>query len=73
MQKKNRTEKDILESIEDKLERLTAITAIQGKEEKTQAKILKSLGFKYREISNLTGIAEGTLKTWDHQSKKGKK
>ncbi len=70
MKKNERTEKQILESIENKLEKLMGIMAIQGKEEKKQAKILKSLGFKYREVSELTGIPEGTLKTWDHTSKK---
>lgn len=73
MVEKKRNEKELLESIENKLDKLIGVTAIQGKEDKLQAKILKSLGFKYREVSELTGIAEGTLKTWDHQAKKRKK
>ena len=70
MVENQRSEKEILKSIESKLDRLIGVTAIQGKENKLQAKILKSLGFRYREVSELTGIAEGTLKTWDHQAKK---
>lgn len=62
MAEKTRNERDLLESIDYKLDKLIGVAAIQGKEEKLQAKILKSLGFKYREISELTGIAEGTLK-----------
>jgi DNA-directed RNA polymerase specialized sigma24 family protein len=64
------TEIELLVEINKKLDRLIGICAIQGKDEERQAKILKSLGFTYKEISNLTGIAEGTLKTWDHRSKK---
>jgi len=70
MTEKIRTERELLESIEHKLDRLIGITAISGKNEKLQAKILKSLNFSYREISEFTGVAEGTLKTWDHKSKK---
>ncbi len=66
VESKEKTER-LLEEINNKLGRLIAISAIQGKEERKQAQILKSLGFKYREISELTGIAEGTLKSWDHQ------
>lgn len=73
MPKQPRNEIDVLESIENKIDKLIGVTAIQGKKEQVQAKILKSLGFKYREISELTGIPEGTLKTWDHQTKKRKK
>ncbi|MDO8740357.1 MAG: hypothetical protein Q7J54_02145 [Candidatus Woesearchaeota archaeon] len=73
MAEKIRSERELLESIEHKLDKLIGVTAIQGKEDKLRAKILKSLGFKYREISELTGIAEGTLKIWDHRSKKGGK
>ncbi len=73
MVEKQRSEKELLESIENKLDKLIGVTAIQGKQDKLKAKILKSLGFKYREISELTGISEGTLKTWDHLSKKRNK
>lgn len=70
-----KSEKELLQDIVEKLEKLIGITAIQGKNEKIQAKILKSLGFKYKEISQLIGVAEGTLKTWDHRltHKKGEK
>ncbi len=64
------TEIDLLSDISIKLDKLIALIAIQGKSEQKQASILKSLGFTYKEISNLTGIPEGTLKTWDHAKRK---
>ena len=40
------------------------------KEDEKKLKILKSLGLPYSEISKLTGIPEGTLKTWDFKQRK---
>jgi len=55
------TEK-ILEEISLKLDKLIAITAIQGKDEEQQIKILKALGVSTKEISQLIGINEGSRK-----------
>ncbi|TKJ17582.1 hypothetical protein CEE44_03550 [Candidatus Woesearchaeota archaeon B3_Woes] len=60
----------ILHEISKKLDKLIAISAIQGKDEDRQIKILKSLKFTYKDISNLIGIPEGTLKIRDHRERK---
>lgn len=62
------SEIDFLAEISAKLDRVIALLAIQGKPEDKQAPILKSLGFTYEEISGLTGIPEGTLKS-SHRKK----
>ena len=53
-----------------KLDTIIALLATQGKEDEKKLKILKSLGLPYSEISKLTGIPEGTLKTWDFKQRK---
>ena len=67
------TEKEILLDINTNLRKLIGITAIHGKTEEKQTKILKSLGFKYEDISNITGIAIETLKKREYRSKIKKK
>jgi DNA-directed RNA polymerase specialized sigma24 family protein len=61
---------DLLTQISRKLDRLIALIAVQGKDEAKQIAILKSLGLTYNEISDLTGIPEGTLKSRDHNKRK---
>jgi hypothetical protein len=61
MAKLDKTEKQILEEINDKLNKLIALNAIQGKSKQDQIKILSSLGFTNVEISRLTGIPKGTV------------
>jgi hypothetical protein len=56
----------------NKLDTIIALLATQGKENEEKLKILKSLGYPYSEIRKLIGVPEGTLKTWDHRSKKTK-
>jgi DNA-directed RNA polymerase specialized sigma24 family protein len=63
-------EPEVLSEISAKLDKLVALFAIQGKPENQQVAILKSLGFTYEEISGLTGIPEGTLKSRGHRKKK---
>jgi DNA-directed RNA polymerase specialized sigma24 family protein len=63
-------EVDLLSDIGAKLDKLIALFAVQGKPEDKQASIVKSLGFTYKEISDLTGIPEGTLKFRDHAKRK---
>ena len=51
----------ILAEISEKLDKLIAISAIQGKERDDKIKILVSLGFTNAKISNLAGIPKGTV------------
>ena len=61
MARQDKTEKQILEEINEKLGRLIAINAIQGKAKADQIKILASLGYTNVEISKLTNITKGTV------------
>lgn len=63
---------ELLKEISAKLDRLTGVTAIQGKPEEKQAQILKSLGLTYKEMSQVMGVPEGTLKVRDHLARKKK-
>lgn len=49
-----------------KLDTIIALLATQGQDEDKRIKILKSLGFTYKEISELTGIPDSTLKSRNH-------
>lgn len=49
------TEIEILKNIEKKLDILTGIMAIQGKEQKTQIQILTTMGFQSPEVASLIG------------------
>jgi len=61
MAKNDKTEKQILEEISNKLSKLIALSAIQGKAKVEQIKILTTLEFSNSEISKLTGIPKGTI------------
>lgn len=61
MAKIEKSEKQILEEINEKLSKLIALYAIQGKNKADQIKVLASLGFTNVEISKLTGIPKGTV------------
>jgi len=50
-------DKEIIE----RLDKIIALLAIQGKEKNDQIKILHSLGFTSKVISEITGIPEGTV------------
>jgi len=63
------TEIELLLESSGKLDKLIALFSIQGKKPNDQAKILKGLKFTHKEISQWTGIAEGTLKSWDRRKK----
>ena len=63
MPKSDKTEKQLLEEINDKLNTLIGLNAIQGKHKAGQIKILTSMGFTNAEISKLTGIPKGTVDT----------
>ena len=57
-QKSNRTEKEILEEINQKLDLLILIQSLQGKEKGEQSKILKNYkgDLSKRELGRITGI-----------------
>ncbi len=61
---------DIEGTLVKKLDTIIALLAIQGQDETKKIIVLKSLGFTYKEISKLTGIPEGTLKSRDHIKRK---
>ena len=69
--KKEKSEIELLTEISEKIDKLTALSAIQGREEERQTKILRSLGSTYEEISKLTGISKGTLLIRNFRKKKG--
>ncbi len=54
--KKEKSEKELLEEINEKLDKIIALLAIQGKDENTQIQILKKLGFEAEEIGKLLGV-----------------
>ena len=46
-----------------KLDTIIGLLAIQGKDTDQQIKVLRSLGFTIKQISEMTGVADGTIKT----------
>ena len=58
MPAKERTDAEILESIEQKMDLLVLITSLSGKDKKEQIKILKSYKgpLSKRELERITGI-----------------
>lgn len=73
MRNKVEKKKSTNEMILEKLDIIVGLLAIQGKDEDKKINILKSLGFTYKQVSELTGIPEGTLKSRDHIKRKSKK
>ncbi len=53
---KNKSAEELLEEINEKLNKLVAISAIQGKETNIQIKILNDHGFTWEEIGKLVGL-----------------
>lgn len=63
MKKTNKkSERELLEEISKKLDKLIGILAIQGKNEDEQIRILKVLGFTSKQTGNLVGIEESTIR-----------
>lgn len=63
----------ILKEISKKLDWLIALYSIQGKDPDTQVRILRSLNFTFAEVSKLTGIPDGTLKSRNSRKSSPKK
>jgi hypothetical protein len=66
----NRTENELLIDINNKLEKLIGLFAIQGKSKEDQILILTKLGLSNSEISTLTGIPKGTVDSTRAKAKK---
>jgi len=65
--KKEKSEKELLEEISGKLDKLIGILAIQGKNEDDTIKILKKLGFTSEETGTLVGLTDAAVrmrKSW---------
>lgn len=62
MKSKKKSVEELLEEISGKLDKLTGLLVIQGKEEDQQIKILTSLGFSSNVVGNLLGIPSGTVR-----------
>ena len=62
-----KSEKELLEEISGKLDKIMGVLAIQGKEEDSQIRILKNQGFNSEEVGKLVGLKETTVrmrKSW---------
>ena len=62
MSQKPKSVEELLSEISKKLDKLMAILAIQGKDEDTQIKILKSQGFTSVDTGKLIGMKETTVR-----------
>ena len=67
------TEAELLVDIGQKLDKLIALAAIQGKEEERQLSILNAMKFTDKEVSILMGISVGALKMRKHRKRNKKK
>jgi len=70
MAKQEKTEKELLREMIEKLDKLIGVIAIQGKSKDDQIKVLVSLGFTNAEISKITGMPKGTVDTIRAKRKK---
>lgn len=59
---RDRTQLEVLESIEQKLSQLIAIGIINGKPEATQLVILRDLGLSWPVIGTILGLAPDTAR-----------
>lgn len=67
----NKTTEELLEEISKKLDKLTGILAIEGKDEDQKIKILTDLGFTSAEAGNLLGLPPGTIRRKNLEMRKG--
>ncbi len=59
---KEKTERDLLSDMNEKLDTLIGLIAINGKEENLQIEILKELGHDWKFIGLLTGLKPSTAR-----------
>ena len=65
-----KSEKEILEEINNKMTKMLAILAIGGKEENIKIKILKKAGFTSEETGLYTGLTDAAVrkrKSWNQK------
>jgi hypothetical protein len=67
----SKTTEDLLEEISKKLDKLTGILAIEGKDEDQKIKILTDLGFTSVEAGSLLGLPPGTIRRKNLEMRKG--
>lgn len=67
----SKTTEELLEEISKKLDKLTGILAIEGKDEDQQIKILTDLGFTSAEVGSLMGLPSGTIRRRNLEMRKG--
>jgi len=67
------TELDVLKNIERKIDKLTGIIAIQGKDQDMQIKILTGLGYSSTEIAPLVGTTPENVRIRIFRTKKSSK
>ncbi len=60
--KPSKTTEELLEEISKKLDKIIGVLAIQGKDNITQVKILKSLNYSSEEIGNLIGSTASNVR-----------
>jgi len=53
---------EVLEEISQKLDKVIALLACQGKDVNTQIRVLRGLGLSYGEISEFTGISSEAVR-----------
>lgn len=68
---KTRTTEELLEEISKKLDKLTGILAINGKDEDQQIKILTDLDFTSAEVGSLLGLPAGTVRRKNLEMREG--
>jgi hypothetical protein len=73
MKAKPKSEIDLLQEVNNKLNMLVALTAAQGKERDDKIKTLAGLGFTNIDISKLLGIPKGTIDVVRAKKKGAKK
>ena len=73
MKTKLKSEIDLLQEMNDKLDMIVALTAVQGKERDDKIKTLAGLEFTNADISKLLGIPIGTVCVIRAKNKGGKK
>lgn len=64
------TDTDILQEINQNIKKLLGIMATQGMSDEKKIKALQSMNFNSREITEITGIPEATVRAkWSRKSK----
>jgi len=70
--KKEKTEKMLLEEINEKLNKILGLMAVQNKSRSEQLKILDGLDFSSIEIGKILGISDGAVRNMLFTAKKKK-